>query len=145
MSRIWPVVALVASATLGCGDSTCTEAACEHQAVVTFPAGLLNGAYDLTLAPADGPLLSARCSDPGAPELADNAEGLTCNATGFEVVGDAARSRSVLVTVTDTDSGDVLVGGIEVRLDAVDEIQPNGPDCPPTCFVRNGQLAVAGP
>jgi len=112
---------------------------------VTFPAGLLTAPYDLTLTPADGPPLSARCSDPGAPELADNAEGLTCSATGFELVGDAARSRSVRVTVTDADTGDVLIDGVEVRLDAVDEVQPNGPGCPPTCFVRNGQLAVAGP
>ncbi|MEM6992893.1 MAG: hypothetical protein AAF721_20425 [Myxococcota bacterium] len=127
------------------GSAACTEIGCDHQAVVTFPAGLVAAAYDIALSFPDGNTLSARCSDPGAPELADNPEGLSCDLGGFELIGDEASARSVVVTITATETGDVLLAPTEVRLEFTDEVRPNGPDCEPVCFVRNGQVTGAAP
>ncbi len=128
------------SLTTSCvGDTACTEVACEHEAVVTFPPGLVQGAYELRL---DGSsqTAAARCVDPG--NAGDNPEGLTCDANGFSLVGHPlANDREITVTIT-PDDGDGVVAS--VRLEAVDEITPNGPDCPPICFVRNGQVRANG-
>lgn len=136
------VAMLVLGFGAGCDDQSCSLADCDHAATVTFPAGLAAGPYDLALAFDGGETLAARCADPGAPELADNPEGLTCDAGGFTLTGSAAGNRTVRVTISDTDSGDVLVSAAEVRLEAVDELRPNGPDCAPVCFIRNGQLTA---
>ena len=134
------------AAALSCDSGqSCTEVGCDHEAVVTYPSGLLSAAYELTLSFPGVPPISARCADPGAPELADNPEGLTCDLSGFSLVGELAVHRDVIVQITDTETGEELVAGTEVRLEAVDELTPNGPDCPPTCFVRNGQLVVGVP
>lgn len=129
----------------GCsGSGQCTEATCEHEAVVTYPAALLTGPYDLTLSFPGLPTLTSRCADPGAPELADNPEGVTCDLAGFQLSGDIAGQRTVSVQLVDVALDEVIVAGSEVRLEAVGESRPNGPDCDPVCFVRNGSLdAVA--
>jgi hypothetical protein len=123
-------------------EGGCTELDCDHESVVTFPPGLVSGAYDLVIS-AGGRTLGARCLDPSAPETADNPTGLTCDAEGYELLGDAlANERSVSVTIIDVDTEEVLADTVEVILNAVGEDQPNGPGCPPTCFVRNGRLTV---
>ena len=124
----------------GCDSQSCTEAGCDHMATVTLPSGALSGAYDLLLEFEGMDTLSARCSDPAAPETADNPEGLACDGNTFTLEGTEAAARTVFVTITDPDTGDVLIPRTEVRLEAVDELRPNGPDCPPVCFVRNGDL-----
>ncbi len=137
---------MVGLLTVSCGGTAaCTEAGCDHQAVVTYPSGLVTAAYDLTLSFASGPALSARCADPGAPELADNPEEVSCDLAGFELLGEPAGQRTVSVQITDTASGDAILAGVEVRLEAVDELRPNGPGCEPVCFVRNGQVSTAAP
>lgn len=144
MGIVWAAVCGVVLATGCAGSGQCTEATCEHEAVVTYPAGLLSGPYDLTLSFAGLPELTSRCSDPGAPELADNPEGVTCDLAGFQLTGEIAGQRTVSVQLLDVPSGEVIVAGSEVRLEAVGESRPNGPDCDPVCFVRNGSLdAVA--
>lgn len=143
------VVLLGLSATLpglACDSSEeCTEIACEHEAVVTIPSGLVQGPYDLTLTFEGGMSVVARCADPSAPETAQNPEDITCDASGFTIAGERANARDVRVTIAEPDDGEVLAQGIEVRLDAVGEETPNGPGCPPTCFVRNGQLQLGQP
>lgn len=140
--RLWLFTALGSMlAMVQCSaDGECTELDCDNQAVVTFPAGLVSGAYDLIIA-SEGRMIGARCLDPSAPETGDNPPGLTCDANGYELIDDSlANSRSVMVTIIDVDSGDPLVEQSEVILNAVGEEQPNGPDCPPTCYIRNGRL-----
>lgn len=120
----------------------CTQVGCEHEAVATYPSGLVSGPYDLYL---DGQtdMIVARCNDPSAPEAAENPEGLTCDSGGFMLVGHPlANERSVRLTIIDPMTEEVLVENVEVFLDAVDEIRPNGPDCPPVCYVRNGALIL---
>lgn len=128
----------------GCaGESACTEIGCESEAIVTFPAGLVSGAYDLVLE-GEGPAVTARCLDPSAPETAENPEGLECDTAGFRLRGDLANQRELVVTVipyVDGEPGEPV--SEPVRLDAVEEITPNGPDCPPLCVVRNGQLRLS--
>ncbi|MCH9687556.1 MAG: hypothetical protein K0V04_39345 [Deltaproteobacteria bacterium] len=115
----------------------CTELACENEAFVTIPPGLFEGPYELLLE-GDGQTAAARCLDASASP--DNPEGLTCDAVGFSLVGHPlANEREIRVTIT-PDMGDPIVA--DVRLEAVDEVAPNGPDCPPLCFVRNGQVRV---
>lgn len=136
--------AILAGLVHGCtSEPACTEIGCESEAIVTFPAGLVSGAYDLVLE-GEGPAVSARCLDPSAPETAENPEGLECDASGFRLTGDLANEREVVVTVipyVDGEPGEPV--SESVRLDAVEELTPNGPDCPPLCVVRNGQLRLS--
>lgn len=135
------------STVLGCGagSGACTEVGCEHEAVVTFPPALVEGPYDLVLR-GEAETATARCADPGAPETADNPAGLTCDLSGFTLTGHPlANVRSVFVTVVRVEDGEMLVDDVEVRLDAVGMEQPNGPDCEPVCFIRNGQLLLPQP
>ena len=107
---------------------------------MTFPAGTVSGPYDLTLT-SGGSSETARCNDPTAPETNDNPEGLRCDLSGFTLEGHPfANERTLLVTITNVADGMVLAQDVEVRLEAVEELYPNGEDCDPICFVRNGQL-----
>lgn len=138
------LVVTLAGLVPGCtSEPACTEIGCESEAIVTFPASLVSGAYDLVLE-GEGPTVTARCLDPSAPETAENPEGLECDASGFRLHGELANEREVVVTVipyVDGEPGDAV--SESVRLDAIEEITPNGPDCPPLCVVRNGQLRLA--
>jgi hypothetical protein len=127
----------------GCSEDACTLIGCENEAVVTFPSGAVSGPYDLVIA-REGDMLTARCNDPNAAEAAANPPELDCNASGFELRGHAlANARSVQITIIDTATDQEVAANVEVFLDVVDESQPNGPDCPPTCFVRNGRLVLS--
>jgi hypothetical protein len=140
----WPCALGSALSLVQCATSSeCTEVDCNDEAVVTYPAGLVSGAYDLILA-SEGAMLGARCLDPTAPETMDNPSGVSCDAMGFELTGDEALAnrRTVQVTIIDVMSGETLAEGVEVILNAVDEDQPNGPGCPPTCYIRNGRLLI---
>lgn len=142
--RSAPLVPTLAWLLAGCdAGSTCGTAECEPEAVVTFPAGLVAGAYDLVLE-GEGETVTVRCLDPGAPETAENPAGIRCDAQGFTLEGHPlANERELVVTV-------IPLGGEEpsdpvseaVRLEAIEEVTPNGPGCPPLCVVRNGQLRL---
>lgn len=141
------VLTLVATTeTSGCTTGLeCTEAGCEHEAIVTYPPGLVSGPYDLVLQ-GDTETLMARCNDPSAPEAEQNPPELTCDSNGFTLIGGPlANERSVRLTLIDVQSEEARVADIEVFLDAVDEVYPNGPDCPPVCYIRNGQVLLPGP
>ena len=140
-------LALVATAQAGgcTAGLECTEVGCEHEAVVTYPIGLVSGPYDLVLQ-GDTETLMARCNDPGAPEAVDNPPELTCDSNGFTLIGGPlANERSVRLTLVDVQSEEALVADTEVFLDAVDEVYPNGPSCPPVCYIRHGQVLLPGP
>jgi hypothetical protein len=147
MSRVSPrlrrgaLVVALAALVPGCAGSSsaCTELGCTFEAIVTFPPNLVAGAYDLVLE-GETETATARCLDPGAPETADNPEGLRCDAQGFSLDGHPlAIERELVVTVIPDEGEEVSQA---VRLDAIEEITPNGPDCPPLCVVRNGQLRL---
>lgn len=128
---------LLCSSSCAGGDGTCTDAGCANEAVVTYPAGLVSGPYTLTLRNG-GDTETYACNDPQT--AADLPADITCNASGFELVDSPFGIRStVTVTITD-DEENLIAGPTEVVLQAVETVQPNGPDCEPTCFIRNGRL-----
>jgi hypothetical protein len=140
--RVLCICFVVSSA--GCVDDACTEIACEDSSVVSLPVGLVDGPYDLEVVAGDV-THRARCLQPASPEATENSPDLDCDASSFELGSPAGTStREIVVTITDVDTQTVLAQGAPVMLDAVGEQTPNGPDCPPVCFVRNGALAVAG-
>jgi hypothetical protein len=143
MLRILPALGLLPLLS-GCVDDPCTELACSDSSVVSLPAGLLDGPYDLEITGTEPPL-RARCLQPASPEAAENSPELECNASTFEITSPAGTSvREIQVTIVDVDTETTLAAAIPVALDAVGEDTPNGPDCPPLCFVRNGALVVPG-
>ena len=128
----------------GCASDECTEIGCFDQSVVSLPPGLIEGPYDIEITGTPTPL-QARCLQPAAPEAEDNSPEIECSGTTFELnVSPGTSVREIRVTITDVDTEEVLAAGVVVALDAVDEQTPNGPDCPPICFVRNGALVVPG-
>jgi hypothetical protein len=131
---------LLATLVPGCvGTSACTELGCSSEALVTFPAGLVSGAYDLVLE-GETETVTARCLDPAAPETVDNPPELRCDAQGFMLDGHPLANERELVVTVIPDEGEMV--SEPVRLEAIMEITPNGPDCPPTCVERQGQLRV---
>lgn len=135
------LVGLIAALGPACGGETaCTQIGCESEAIVTFPPNLVMGPYDLVLE-GETETATARCLDPSAPETADNPPGLTCDAQGFSLVGHPlANEREVVVTIVVLETGETTSEA--VRLEAVEEVTPNGPDCPPLCVIRNGQVRL---
>lgn len=141
MVRTWLALACLALGGISCSAAggSCTEVGCSNEAVVTYPGGLVSGPYNLTLQNGGGSETYV-CNDPQtAAELPPEVD---CNGSGFELTDSDFGSRStVTVTITDLDEN-VLAGPAEVVLQAVETLQPNGPDCEPTCVVRNGRLIV---
>ena len=139
MLRTWLALASLVLGGTSCSDTaaSCTEVGCSNEAVVTYPGGLVAGPYNLTLRNG-GQSETYACGDPQtAAELPPEVD---CNAGGFELTDSEFGARStVTVTITDPDE-DVIAGPVEVVLQAVETLQPNGPDCEPTCVVRNGRL-----
>jgi hypothetical protein len=125
----------------GCADQECTEIGCEDSSQVSFPIGLVNAPYDLTIVAEVG-MFTARCLQPSAPEADANPPELKCDRMGFTITGgDFARMRELQITVVDVETEAVLASD-SVDAGVVEELTPNGPDCPGSCFVRNGELRV---
>ncbi len=135
-----PLLCLALLMTPGCaaGGLECTEVDCNNEAVVTYPSGLVSGPYSLTLSQG-GEMETFACNDPEtAADLP--AEVTRCDASGFELIDSRFGVRStVTVTLADPD-GNLIAGPTEVVLSAVETLQPNGPDCEPTCIIRNGRF-----
>jgi hypothetical protein len=129
--------ALLCASSCSASGGGCTEIDCNNEAVVTYPAGLVSGPYSLTLRNGSD-METFACNDPQtAAELPPE---IRCNASGFELTDSPLGARStVTVTIVD-DEDNLVVGPVEVILQAVETVTPNGPDCEPTCFVRNGRL-----
>jgi hypothetical protein len=137
-------LALACALPAACADVECTEIGCTDRAVVSFPPELIDGPFDLLIQSELGSV-QARCLQAPPPEGPENSPGLACDQEGFELdESDVASAREVQVTITDVDTGEVLAEAILVHLDVVEEHRPNGPDCEPICFERNGQLLVDG-
>ncbi|MBK8719943.1 MAG: hypothetical protein IPN32_35295 [Deltaproteobacteria bacterium] len=144
MRRALPFVVAAVIAALGpaCAGDTCTLLGCDDDTIITYPPGLVDGAYDLDVVGASTSY-HARCLGPVPPGGTPNSPELSCDAEGFELmVGAATSDRTLRVTITDVDSETELAVDVEVAADAVDEFAPNGPDCAPVCIVRNGALMI---
>src|SRR5690606_13448795 len=86
-----------------------------------------------------------RCNDEGSLESQDNPDWIDCDPRGFEYAGEEANENSVRVTIQLLDADEsVLLSNEIVSLPSDPDalIQPNGPDCEPTCVERRGQSAV---
>jgi hypothetical protein len=140
------VVSALSVPLTACGGSdACTLLECDNVAIVTFPGGLVSGPYDLVVEDL-GDSIVARCSDLGSPEAMENPPEIECDVGGFTLVGhDLANARSFRVSIIDVASDEVLVEGAEVFLTVAHTDQPNGPDCPPTCYERHGQVIDTEP
>lgn len=128
------------------GSGECTEIGCESVATVTYD-GSVSGGY-LLMVQAGGMSGMAECNAPPSPDAIEPPEWLSCDASSFEMVGAAADDNSVLVTIVLMDPDEtVLIGNADVALPADPDnlIQPNGPDCEPTCFERRGTLQLPMP
>lgn len=142
-ARALLLLALVAHAD-ACANDECTEIACDNTSEVSYPNGLVTRAYDLVITAEVG-MITARCLDPSAPETDMNPPELSCDREGFTIEGgDFAQMRELGVTIVDVETQDPLASG-NVDADVVEELTPNGPDCPGICFVRNGALEVPLP
>ena len=143
--RAFVLLAVLAPLVLSsCGGTECTLLDCSDHAVVSLPMDLIDGAYDVVVESEHGTLV-ARCLQAPPPEGPENSPGLSCTATELELEEtDVASAREIRVTITDVDTGEVLADAIDVTLEVAMEIQPNGPDCEPICYERNGQLLVDG-
>jgi len=138
------IVAAAMVLMCGCAEETCTQIGCGDTSIVTFPRGLVEGPYDLEVT-AMGTTWRARCLQPASAEAVENSIELECDANTFELTLPAGTSpREVQVTVVDVVSETVLIAAVTVALDAVSEDTPNGPDCPPICFIRNGAVVIDG-
>ncbi len=143
--------AIIAGAALasillpGClGGEGCTEIGCSSEATVVYSRAVGQGYWlDLEIG---GESALALCNAPPMPDMPENPEWLSCNASGFEIVGELAGNNSVLVLLyLDDDDQTVLASNADVSLATSPEgvQQPNGPDCEPTCYVRRGDLELA--
>lgn len=138
------VLASLVASLASCGGTECSLVGCMDQAIVSLPPDLIEGPYDLVVESEHGTLVS-RCLQAAPPEGPENSPSLSCDATQFEIEeSDVASSRELRVTITDVATGEVLAEAVDVTMEVAMEIQPNGPDCEPTCYERNGQLLVDG-
>lgn len=122
------------------GSEACTELGCTSTVRVDYDAPI-SEPYLLyvTVGERDDMI---RCNDDGSLESQDNPDWIDCDPRGFEYEGEEANENSVLITIQLLDADEtVLVGNELVNLPASEDlIQPNGPDCDPTCVERRGQV-----
>ena len=122
--------------------AACTEIGCESSLVVDYGDIVVNEPYMLTINPG-GQLVSVEClsQDPEAEPLPD---WLTCDAGGFEIVGDGAESTTISVAVVPLSTGEAVIPNALVALTVVAASTPNGPDCEPVCYQRAGTVPPIG-
>lgn len=120
----------------------CTEIGCESSLVVDYGDVVVNEPYTLTINPG-GQLVSVEClsQDPDAEPLP---EWLSCDAGGFEIVGEGAENTTISVAVVPLSTGEAVIPNALVALTVVEALQPNGPDCEPVCYRRAGSVPPSG-
>jgi len=141
--RATALLLLVPSSCTGSGVGACTEIGCESRATVTYNT-TITGKYLLRLSAGGG--VDVRCND-ASIEAENNPPWITCTGNGFEILGDEAISSSVTVSITLLEGDmDELARNEVVALTTGPNgvLQPNGPDCEPTCFERSGSILLNG-
>lgn len=129
-------LALLPLSLEGCDAQACTEAGCESTIRVDYGSLTINEPYELSINP-EGPTVSVTClgSGPDAEPLPDWIE---CDANGFELVGELGSLTTITVAVVPVATQEAVIANALVPLTVVETLQPNGPDCPPACYVREG-------
>lgn len=124
----------------GCGGESCSLAGCESTVIVDYGSVVVNEPYELVI-DLDGAKQTYQClaEDPEAEPLP---EWLSCDAGGFEATGDFATTTTVSVLVVPLSTQEAPFPTELVPLMVQEELQPNGPDCEPTCYVRRGQVPI---
>jgi len=137
--RLLPPLLAVGLSALGCGGETCTLADCESTISVDYGSVVVSEPYHLTINPG-GDTTSVVCLATG-PEVEPLPEWLACDANGFQITGDFADETTITVAVVTVASQEALIANALVPLTVDQVIQPNGPDCDPTCYDRVGSTA----
>lgn len=134
--------ALTLALASGCTYGACTEVACESELSVDYGNIVVNEPYALTLV-LGGETISVTClsdnpDDEPVPEFLD------CDAGGFEITGERADNTTVSVAVVPLSTGEAVIPNALVTLTVQEVLQPNGPDCDPTCYRRTGSVPPLG-
>jgi hypothetical protein len=126
----------------GCTDDACTLAACESELSVDYGDIVVNEPYALTIV-LGGETVSVTCLSDN-PDDAPPPEFLECDAGGFEITGERADNTTVSVAVVPLSTGEAVIPNALVTLTVQEVLQPNGPDCEPTCYRRVGSVPPNG-
>lgn len=135
---------LVASSGGCLGSGACTEVACSSTVEVSYGSRVINEPYELTIDP-NGSKISVIClgeptDEPQPPEW------LTCDAGGFTITGsEADLLTSITVTVVTVEDEEAPIANEFVVVSTDEVLQPNGPDCEPTCYARSGVVPEPPP
>jgi hypothetical protein len=138
------VLPLVASSGGCLGSGACTEADCSSVIEVSYGSQVVNEPYELTIDPNGGKIsvicLGEPTDEPQPPEW------LRCDANGFTITGsEADLLTSITVTVVPVATEEAVIANEFVSLLTDEVLQPNGPDCEPTCYTRNGVVPEPPP
>jgi hypothetical protein len=126
----------------GCGSSVCTEIGCDSTLLVDFGDTVVNEPYTLTINPG-GQLVSVICLS-NDPTDEPPPEWLECSANGFQITGEQAENTTISVAVVPISTGEAVIPNALVTLTVNETMQPNGPDCEPTCYQRVGSVGPGG-
>lgn len=139
--RIWASLLLLAPLVACAGDTQCTEIGCESEATISYNGFAISGPYDLTVRLGSETYL-VRCNDKGSMEELENPEFIDCDAGKFEIIGDEANHTSITVSIYDIENDESITANNSVALSVEPNgvLNPNGEDCPPTCFIRFGSV-----
>lgn len=145
LTGLGSLVLVIAASSGGCGDSgVCTEIGCSSVVEVSYGSRVVNEPYQLIIDP-NGGNISAICL--GEPEDEPQPpEWLNCDASGFTITGsEADLLTAVSVTVVPVATEEAVIANELVFLATDEAMQPNGPDCEPTCYARSGVVAEPPP
>lgn len=137
------MLALSLAASSGCGSTACTEIGCESSVAVDYGDVVVNEPYSLTINPG-GQTVSVICLSDN-PDDEPPPEWLSCDEDGFEITGERAENTTLSVAVVPLSTGEAVIPNALVTLTVDEALQPNGPDCEPTCYRRVGSVPPTGP
>lgn len=140
--RFLAMTALAALAFVGCKSGpACTEIACTSQARVAYPMPVA-APYGLAIS-VGGQSVVVEC--PAAGKAAGIGFVIDCDANGFllqtsrEFFGSApVDTETLVIEFTITPTGASVIRG-KAEAPRGEKSQPNGPECPPTCWSRTAQ------
>lgn len=146
LSRRLAALSLIMLASSGaCVDTgACSLVGCDSVAEVSYGSSVVNEPYTLIIDP-NGAKISAIClGEPG--DEPQPPEWLRCDAGGFTITGsEADLLTAISVTVVPVSTEEAVIANELVILTTDEVLQPNGPDCDPTCYTRSGAVAEPPP
>ncbi len=117
-----------------CGDEVCvSRVEISHARAVSVPYDIVVNVGEFTY--------SARCNDPDALETTKNSQAFTCQRGGLGFTLEAEHlvtAYFLTVNMQAVNGDDELPQHVTVDLTVAEHLQPNGPNCDPTCYSRTG-------